>query len=374
MGVISFLFLIPLFIVGILCSYTDIKSGKIKNVHIKYGLYSVAVLYLFAITYFYFLLHSKTALPYILEMLLNGFVSLIVGYFLWHFKLWSAGDAKLFTLFALMIPLDFYANYYLKYLSAFVLLANTFSIILLFLMGEIFLSLLKSRKEFSKKIKKSWKAKNIKPEAINFIKTFLTFFVSLTAIRLIMRPLSQVSGFNPQGDFASVAIVALFLIRIFLLKRFLKNKKAIFIIGASGLIYSIYLISTHQQLLFFDTIKTTFVFMITISFFFRALAYYLEKKGTQKIKIEDLQGNMILEKPKEGRLKEIIEKEGCEAVYSGELEMEKMTLLKKILLKEENVEIKIYKTLHFAPFLFAGCIATILTKTLIFSFVLSLLR
>ncbi len=372
MGTISFLFLIPLFIIGAACSYTDIKCGKIKNIHIKYGLYSAVVLYLFAFSYYSLYLQSETALPYLMEMFLNGLVALIVGYLLWHFKLWSAGDAKLFALFALLVPLDFYANYYLKYLSAFVILANTFSIIILFLAGEVLFSLSKNIKESSKKIKENWRPKSIKSEATTFIKTFLTFFVSLTAIRLIMRALNQFFEFYPQGNFASVIVVFLFLVRIFLLKRFLESKKTIFIVGALGLGYSIYLISTHQQLLLFDTIKTTFIFMITISFFFRALAYYLEKKGTQKIKIEDLQGNMILEKPKEGKLKEIIEKEGFRAAYSGELEMEKMAILKKILLKEENMEIKIYKTLHFAPFLFAGCIATILTKTLLFSLIFNL--
>jgi len=89
----------------VVCSYTDIKYGKIKNNCILIGLAWVLIVYILLGIYSFFYLGQMENISYFGKMLLNGFITLILGYLLWHFRLWTAADAKLFTLYALLIPL-----------------------------------------------------------------------------------------------------------------------------------------------------------------------------------------------------------------------------------------------------------------------------
>ena len=116
---INFLFLVPLAVIGLICAYTDIKYGKIFNKWIVFGLIYVFFLYVFLFSY-------KTSIDYIFELILNGAIAFLVGYLLWHFKLWSAGDAKLFAVYAFLIPLHFYSKSYTPYFPSFNLLVNVF--------------------------------------------------------------------------------------------------------------------------------------------------------------------------------------------------------------------------------------------------------
>ena len=111
------LFLAPLFFVGSICCYTDIKYGKIKNKWILMGLIWVVFIYTVLSIYTIFFLHRWENINYLIKALINGFTAFFLGYLLWHFKLWAAGDAKLFTLFAFLIPLKFYSKSYFSHIK-----------------------------------------------------------------------------------------------------------------------------------------------------------------------------------------------------------------------------------------------------------------
>jgi len=362
MSLIDLLFLIPIFIIGGICSYTDIKYGKIRNNHIKYGLFSVVFIY---IAFFLYYNHQERVFYFLLEMLLNGFVALISGYLLWYFKLWSAGDAKLFTLFALLIPLQFYSGYYLKYFSVFVLLANTFIIIILFLIIEALIFFFKNRKKVIDEFKEI--------EWTNFIKTYSTFFISAVAIKMAMRIIGQFFNLNLGSSLVPLFLL-LFFARKFLMKHLLKNKKAMYFIEIASASYAVFLISTHQESLLVNIIKTTFFLITTITILIKTLGFYLDRAGTKEVSIKNLQANMIADRSSTDSFKKVVSENNLEKIYSRGLGPKRTDLLKKLFLNKPETKIEIHKIFHFAPFMLAGCITTITTKTFILSIILALFR
>ena len=75
---LDLLFLIPLFIIGGICTFTDFRYGKIKNKWIVLGLIWIILLYLSLIFY----TQQGDNIYYILQMLINGLIAALVGYFL----------------------------------------------------------------------------------------------------------------------------------------------------------------------------------------------------------------------------------------------------------------------------------------------------
>jgi Flp pilus assembly protein protease CpaA len=94
------MFFIPLILViGALTTYTDLKDKKIYNVH----LIIIAVLGLFATAYASIVRHDHVLFHYI-----NGIAAFVIGLLLHRSAIWRGGDAKLFALFAFLMPLPEY--------------------------------------------------------------------------------------------------------------------------------------------------------------------------------------------------------------------------------------------------------------------------
>jgi Flp pilus assembly protein protease CpaA len=139
-------FLLPvLFLIGLIASYQDFRYGKIKNKLIVLGLiWGLGFYFLFLIwaliAPFFSQVFSQylPSLPpsYIFRVFLNSTIALLVGYLLWYFNLWSAGDGKLFFIFSLLLPLKYYWKSALPYFPSFVLLINTFVPLLIFLIFQ----------------------------------------------------------------------------------------------------------------------------------------------------------------------------------------------------------------------------------------------
>ncbi len=60
-----------------------------------------------------------------MDLIINGSIAFTVGYLLWHFNFWAAGDAKLFSIYSLLIPLEYYSKNYIRYFSSSMLLVDT---------------------------------------------------------------------------------------------------------------------------------------------------------------------------------------------------------------------------------------------------------
>ena len=89
------LFLYTILIIGALTTYTDLKSKKIYNQHLGLGL----ALGLIVITYTAVFRHEDVLFHFI-----NGLAAFLIGLLLHRFEIWRGGDAKLFALFAFLMP------------------------------------------------------------------------------------------------------------------------------------------------------------------------------------------------------------------------------------------------------------------------------
>jgi len=94
------LFVSVILLIGALTTFTDLKSKKISNLHLAAG----AILGLAVTAYAAVFGHE----PFLFH-LINGLVAFLAGFLLYRFELWRGGDAKLFTLYAFLMPAAGYA-------------------------------------------------------------------------------------------------------------------------------------------------------------------------------------------------------------------------------------------------------------------------
>jgi hypothetical protein len=200
--VLNYLLLPVIFLIGAVTSYEDFRYGKIRNkwiilglawgilIHVFFlcwGIFSPYIAEIYKVSFVYILP------SYILMVLINSLFSLCAGYLLWYFNLWSAGDAKLFAVFSLLLPLDNYWRTYLSYFPSIVILINTFIPALFFLAGCSFLLIMKNSASFFSS------SKNISGFFVSqkdyFRKNYLTIFKTGSGILLFFIVL-QIAGQN----------------------------------------------------------------------------------------------------------------------------------------------------------------------------------
>ncbi len=146
--ILNYLFLPIFFFIGLITSYEDFRRGKIRNKWIILGVVWALSAYLFFFIWNLFgAIGGEISLYFLWKSLLNGFAALCVAYFLWRFfESWSAGDAKLFFVFSLLIPASYYQKSYLPIFPSFALLVNIFIPLLLFLLFKSCFIFFKVRK------------------------------------------------------------------------------------------------------------------------------------------------------------------------------------------------------------------------------------
>ncbi len=361
--ILNFLFLIPLLILGAICSYTDIKYGKIKNKWIVIGFGWVAFLYLSLVLYNLFFLHQSLNIQYLKGMVINGLSALILGYILWNFKLLAAGDAKLFTLYAFLIPPEFYSKAYFSQFPSFIILINVFIPLLLFLgikaIFFVFESGFQKIKENKGKIFLTKELLNkFKSQTIIILRTYVSFIFIFVILQIVMQKLLNVAGGTivkfPQFYF----LLFLFFVYRLLFTFISKNKFVSLALNIVGMISIIYLLLNGQTDFLISIIKLALVFMVFVGFFQRFLGFYIEQKETRKIKVEKIEEGMS---PSFQDLDNELKIQLGQIDRTG-LTKEQVDKVKKFLINNPDKEIKIYKTFALAPFIFLGGIITVLTR------------
>ena len=98
-------FFLPIILaLGVLTSYEDIKLGKIKN---KYLLIAAGIGFVIQC---FLILFEIITVKYLLISIIYTIISLIVGFVLWYYGIWNAGDAKLLTILVFLTPPTIYKN------------------------------------------------------------------------------------------------------------------------------------------------------------------------------------------------------------------------------------------------------------------------
>ncbi len=370
----SFLFdlplLIPLFVIGGICSYTDIKYGKIFNKWIIIGLFWGISFNIFLLFYNFFFLFQPSNIKYLIEVSTNTLISFLVGYLLWNFKLWSAGDAKFFTLCALLLPLKFYSKSYLIFFPSFNLLVNLFVPLLLILTFTAFLIGIKELFNYKKRLK------NIKKISIKKVfsifkalgKKLSQLFFNFIFMFILLQQTASFRKFIPGEELLFNPITIFFLLLVFssYFSKIQAKKKWIgYFINGTILLYCSYLILSGKIEILKLILKNTLFFMVLITFLRQILNFYIEKKEVEKIKIKDIEKGVVISKNELDLILKELKRKGMyksfgEIIAEG-LKENQVKIIKDLFTENPNIEIKIYKTFPFAPFMLLSVIISILT-------------
>ncbi|OGI15188.1 hypothetical protein A3K63_03610 [Candidatus Micrarchaeota archaeon RBG_16_49_10] len=338
-------FLVFIMIFGFWTSYTDIKYGRIKNITIILMMFFGIVLNIFV---------SKSLVGNPVGFILNATLSLVVSFGFYMLDLWSAGDAKLFLGFSVLVPFTIYKNLAISTWPSLIIMINTFIIAA----GIIVLRAIP----------------NVKVGSImNLVKRYLLGKdMPLAALYIfgLSTPMNLI--------FNSIGIEISNLLRIIILIVLLKTMEKIKIIPTNHLIL---FLSMVNVIFFFEHIANlffikTFVWMVVYFQLFRVLLDYLmDFEISREVKIKDLKEGMIL-------LDRVVQEDGfyqlrklsfvsifaffssiegnVNSIFNQRLERKDIQKLRKLekIGKLRFDSVKITRSFPFAPFIFAGTLVT----------------
>ncbi len=370
-NLINLLFLVPLGIIGVICSYTDLKYGKIPNKWVGTGFIYGLLLFVFLFLYDRIFFQNPENIIFISESLLNGIIALMAGYALWYFKLWSAGDGKLFTLYALLVPLSFYSSVYVAYFPAFNLLINLFFPLLIVLMAGAVFTTLKERKEILKEIlkKDNWTGKKIGTGFLAIVKMFLDYVFIIIIIQNLFRIGADIMGNDTEPNPFLIYFLLLLIMNHF--SRFRsKSKKIEFGIYATIIGYCGYLVLIGNMDSLLLIARTAIIFMVLIGLTRYILELYIERKEIKQITVKNLKKGMIpsknftvflLEKMK--IYKNGDELESFQWVDASGFGEHQVKTIKEMFKDDQDYKIEVHRTFPFAPFLFLSASISVVTQS-----------
>lgn len=354
---------------GIITSYEDLKFGKIRNKWIILSIiYAISAYILIVVIYKTYGVPIRWG--YFIELSLMGIFSLIIGFIIWTVCLWTAGDAKLFFAYSLLIPLSTYKYGYIPYFSSTNILINTFTPLFIIL---TFMLLFKTT--FKQKI--FYLKKSFEPNLI--FELFIFLFAFIWPLNLFFSLFKVTSNYF-------ITIFILFLL-VIMLERIFHAKLFNVVLGIAILrlffdktVYSL----SHLQFLFF-----IWILFIILRFFFLYLGYSIL---TKNVDIKLLKKGVIpaekvyFEKGKYKKesmlyfslfsyLYEKIKKRKYLFEPKAEgLSKKDVKKLKKLEKKLGFEHLRVHQSMSFAPFMFAGTLLTILFQGNLFIALMLLLR
>ena len=307
---------------------------------------------------------------------------------MWKFNVWAAGDAKLFTVYSILLPMTFYWKSFFFFFPSFVLMINIFIPIFIYLLiGSIIFYLkflyfrkknksknnLQEKKQESKADKRKKILENVKNMSIMMI-AFIGLFLIIKLFQTPIQQYTSIDVFSIQVlIFAAVIIFSNSVIK-FLMKPIIFKTVIIMvaILVCYGLIYAYdSTLEAIQRTLIMMTI-----FIIVLTIFRKLIDFHVLKTNVKEVKIEDI-------KPRMSLVEDIMEKikkdkkfynKYIGRFYSGGLMPNQVEAVKKWLKndKEEMETIKIYKPFPFVPWMFFGVIITIILKGSMFHLIWNL--
>ncbi|MBO5477767.1 MAG: prepilin peptidase [Clostridia bacterium] len=329
-------------ILCIISSVTDIKSKKIYN---KVILTILTISTIINIVFWYEIKETFTS------MILNSIISLIVSFIFFYYKIWAAGDAKLFFAISYIIPLKLYEVDSRNYFPSVYILILIFSITYISIMIESICCAIKDKNN-----KKESKIKlNICKLHTNISKFILeychTFFVILLLNNIINRYFPNFAFFNQP----LIVIINLILgIQMNTLKD--KDKRLVLFLILNIIFYII------NGVGFFNV---NFIFILSVVLI-TMTKNFSEKYNYEEIKVEDIKEGMILSLESSmllqtSRIKNLpgISTEDTKSRLNFE-NVESIKRWKKS--KKGKDTLIIVKFLPFAPFMSAGVIFFIIFK------------
>lgn len=311
-------------------------------------------------------------MPYVVALLLNGFLSLVLGVTLWLLGLWAAGDAKVFALLGLSLPLSCYSENYLPWFPGFALFFNTFVamflVLLLEFVGQTAWATGVSRGGLVRDgLARLWR--KTRENRILVFKLLLIFLALFTTVR-ILRHFVRV-GIEQYIELnKTVVYVVLFLMFRPIMR--LAQKKAALLVAAAIIVgyavYALFFDPTGEALYEFINIGWLAASIILFRFAYDA---YLKATDEVAVSPSTLKPGMILGDTTLARLKERQQfvKERLGELAPDGLSADQVDALQEWYQKNDpDGSIYVSRTIPFAPALFIGAVLTVIAHGLVVVF------
>jgi len=396
--IFDYLFLPALTFIAGITAYQDLKYGKIKNkwiiLGLSYGLVVIALLFAWdllaqPLSKFYYLkikqLAPDSSMPvftvsfsYLLILIVNFLISVVASFLMWRFRAWSAGDAKLFFAFSLLLPLKYYSKTYLPFWPSFVLLVNIFIPVFVFftIKASVFLGQSVLTKIREKKLTSEVK-KSLKSGLADILRLFIVFVSMFLFTQLFQQQLGAALSLN--SFFSQILTLSVLFLISKPLTKYLKKK--MFLIMAvlfllAGIIYGWVYHPSSLLAMFYKILLMASIFLVLIGLLRKILDFYIKEEGVQEISSDELKANSQISKEFMLGFK----KESPE-IYDYLVEMGKkksfsqteLVAFKKYCLERKIKTIKIYKSFPFAVWMTLGLVITLIVRGSILSLIYKML-
>lgn len=358
---IDFIFLAPMFTIGAIAVYTDIKKNKIPNKLIVSGLICAIVLYTSVFIYDRFFVGLQTNLDYMIEVLLNTVAAMIVGYVIWDLRLWSPGDAKLFMVYAALLPLKFYSSSFIKFFPSINLLINLFVPLVItivlkagFVYAGDFLA-----KRNAKPIVETAASKEEKRQARIFrlknlgysLAMFFTVFVFFQIVSGLFAGTILASLFgHPLFAFCFMIIVSGKLMNILNKNQWSKRLTILF-----PSLYMIYRVLLGQWQSVLGSARMVVIMWFIFNVFKQAIAFYVQTREISVVPLNCLKkGDMPCPSAEviiKSKLSVVGRVDDLGSWGPEGLSLEQVALISSIPAEEQKADVEIYKTFSFAPYM-----------------------
>ncbi len=331
-------------ILGCVSSITDFKNKKIYNKNII-----VAVIISILV---YIILCNQIEIAYIKNYLINFGISVIISFLFFNFKIWAAGDAKLFLSIVLMIPYEIYEVETNNIFPALNLLIMIFSVAFIYVAIETIYLWIKDKE----KIKKIKDLKLEKIELKNFIiQYFMGYFIILFINNITFKFLNDFK-INNNG----LILICNMLILIFTYRVIREEKKFFITMYIFIILNIIYYIMFGIEL---HSVNFKILLLVLVIMLFRNVS---EKYNYEEIKIINLKPRMILS------FKSILKFYGSRVkglpqqtteTTDSRLTIEEVESIKRWSKSKNGKEtIEIVRHMPFAPFMLVGEILFFILK------------
>lgn len=262
--------IIAIILAGI-ASITDFKNKKI---------YNKTIIIAICISIFtYIICWRQIEFIYLKNYLINLFISGIIAFIFFCFRIWAAGDAKLFFALVFMIPYEIYEVQMYNIFPAIYIMIMIFSIAFIYVVLETIFLWIKDDNRFEK-IKIFNSKINYKDFFINYI---MGYSIVLFVNNITYKFFEEFRVYN-----SGLMILSNMLLLIYIYTVIKGRKKSL-------AITSVFLLANIIYYMYFGfsiySINFKMLILVLLIMIFRSIA---EKYNYEEIKVEDLKSRMIL--------------------------------------------------------------------------------
>ncbi len=304
---------------------------------------------------------------FFISIFVNSSFSLIAAYLLWKYRIWAAGDAKMFFTFSFLFPLTLYKYVEINVFPSFTILINIFMVSSFYLFVKsilyfksIIIFWLVKPKELYKYFIGQLINKKLSYffQFLHFFFLFYVFFRVNTYMKDFLFNYFDKINISPLSNYFLPAVLLIFLPK---LKKIIRKKQPTIILFVVVFILDFYLMNSLSDLrdAIYLTIKNIFIFTVVLGAFDYVFSLYIKNKDTKTVLLNELREGMILSDESLLDIKNRDFYEKMEEIYPEGLMKEQIEIIKNGI-KEKDYYLSVYSPKSFASWIYIGFIFTLL--------------